>query len=208
MVLTVQQKCKTVLAQIPKNVRLIAASKTQPIATLKAAFAAGITHFGENYVQEGAVKAPQLPEATWHFIGKLQTNKTHQAVRFFDVFHTVDSLNLITKLDHAASNAHKTIEIFLQVNLSHEPQKAGCTETDLPTLIAAATAAKNLNLVGLMTLPPATEDPTPYFAKLAALAKTYGLPRLSVGMSGDWQVAIKHGATDIRLGTALFGGRG
>jgi len=205
--LALQHNCKNVLAQTPKNVRLIAASKTRTLAEVRAAFQAGITHFGENYVQEGTQKAAQLPEATWHFIGKLQTNKANQAVEFFAVFHTVDTLKLLNKLDHAAAKLGKTPEIYIQVNIAHEAQKAGCSIAELPDLIKAAKHAKHLKLVGLMTLPPQNQDPAPYFKTLANLAANHGLKRLSMGTSGDWQHATAHGATDIRLGEAIFGQR-
>lgn len=203
----IQQNCATVLAQISPNIRLVAASKTRSIAEVYAAFQAGITNFGENYVQEGVEKAHALPEATWHFIGKLQTNKVNQAIGVFQVFHTIESLKLLNKLNNAAARKDLTPEVFIQVNIAGEAQKAGCTIADLPNLINAARTAPNLKLVGLMTMPPANVDPSPYFAELQKLAKAHNLKRLSIGMSGDWKEALKHGATDIRLGSTLFGAR-
>lgn len=202
-----QQNCAQLLAKLPAHVRLIAASKTRTIAEVRAAFQAGIHNFGENYVQEGAEKAQALPEATWHFIGKLQKNKVNHAIRAFSVFHTVDSATLLNKLNNAAEREGRTLEVYLQVNIAHEPQKGGCAPNDLPALLESAQQCKHLKLVGLMTLPPANQDPTPYFKELAQLAKQHNLPRLSMGMSGDWQQAVAHGATDIRLGSVLFGAR-
>lgn len=201
------QNCTDTLNKLPKHVRLIAASKTRTIAEIQAAYQAGVHNFGENYVQEGVEKAQQLPEATWHFIGKLQRNKVNMALKGFTVFHTVDSLKLLDKINTSAARENLRPHIYIQVNVAGEDQKAGCSVADLPSLIEAAQHMTHIELVGLMTLPPADEDPTPYFQKLKALATAHNLPRLSMGMSGDWEKAIDCGATDIRLGTTLFGPR-
>ena len=195
-------------ASLPSNGRLVAASKTRTAAEVQAAYEAGIVDFGENYVQEAEAKAGYVPGVTWHLIGALQSNKVNKAMAVFDVFHTVDREKLLNKLDNAAAEFGKTPEVFLQVNVGREPQKAGVMPEDLTALVTAARGCKNLKLVGLMAIPTAEFDPTPSFAALRAMTEEFNLPRLSMGMSGDWQTALNNGATDIRLGTALFGSRG
>mgnify|MGYP005846450547 CR=1 FL=1 len=197
----------TLIKSLPENVRLIAASKTRAAETVQAAKTLGIQHFGENYVQEAEQKAGGITDVTWHLIGALQTNKVSKALQIFDVFHTVDREKLLNKLNSAAMQAGKTPDVFLQVNIGREPQKAGIFPEDLPLLVGKAQACIALNLVGLMAIPPANTPPAPYFAEMQKLAKTYNLHRLSMGMSTDWQEALTYGATDIRLGTALFGAR-
>ena len=197
-----------IMASLPPAGRLVAASKTRSGDEVRAAQGVGIEHFGENYVQEAAGKAAAVSGVTWHLIGPLQSNKVNKAMGIFDVFHTVDREKLLNKLDKAAADAGKTPEVFLQVNIGREPQKGGVMPEDLSALVAAARASKNLRLVGLMAIPPAGVDPAPSFAALRGMAEEFNLPRLSMGMSGDWQTALTHGATDIRLGTALFGPRG
>ena len=188
---------------------LIAVSKKQPAAAVREAVAAGVKHFGENYVQEAAQKAATgaYAGATLHLIGPLQSNKARQAVGLFDVIHTIDSAKLANKLNNAAAEQGKTITVFIQVNVANEAQKSGIDPQELPALVAHIRPLSQLNLVGLMTVPPAGEDPVPHFGALAALAKAHHLPRLSMGMSSDWQQALACGATDLRIGTALFGPR-
>lgn len=195
------------IQELPHNVRLIAASKTRTAEDVLAAREAGVKHFGENYVQEAAEKAGVVTGVTWHLIGPLQSNKVNKAMAVFDVFHTVDREKLLKKLNAAAGEAGKTPEIFLQVNIGREQQKAGVMPKHLITLAEKAKECEHLKLVGLMAIPPAGIDPAPSFAALRGMAEEFGLARLSMGMSGDWQKAIEHGATDIRLGTALFGPR-
>ena len=188
---------------------LIAVSKKQPTTAIREAAAAGVKHFGENYVQEAAQKAAAgaYAGATLHLIGPLQSNKARQAVGLFDVIHTVDSAKLASKLDTAAAERGKTITVFIQVNVANEAQKSGIAPQELPALVTHIQTLSQLHLVGLMTVPPAGEDPVPHFKALAALAKEHHLPRLSMGMSSDWQQALACGATDLRIGTALFGPR-
>ena len=206
-------KITDIMARLPSGGRLVASSKTRTAEEVEAAYEAGIKHFGENYVQEGGAKAEAVSSVTWHLIGPLQSNKVNKAMAVFDVFHTVDREKLLNKLDTAAAELGKTPEVFLQVNVGREPQKAGVMPEDLSALVSAAGGCKNLKLVGLMTIPPAgvnmsAPDPTVFFTQLRRMAEEFNLPRLSMGMSGDWQTALNHGATDIRLGTALFGERG
>ena len=203
----IAQNCTDILQKLPKQVRLIAASKTRTIAEVREAFQAGVTNFGENYVQEGIEKAQAMPEATWHFIGKLQRNKVNMALKGFTVFHTIDSVKLMNKLGTSAARDGLTVQVYIQVNVAGEEQKSGCEIADLESIIAETHQHESLELVGLMTLPPADEDPTPYFEKLKQLAAEHHLPRLSMGMSSDWGQAIQNGSTDIRLGTTLFGPR-
>ena len=205
--MSIRDRCQNLISNIPTDVRIIAASKTKRLEDVREAYEAGISNFGENYVQEGLEKALALPQATWHFIGKLQRNKVNMALKGFTVFHTIDSAKLMNKLGSSASRENITVEVYIQVNIANEPQKAGCSINDLPLLLEEAQAHTSINVVGLMAIPPANEDPVPHFRKLSDLAKSYKLGRLSMGMSGDWEEAIKHGSTDIRLGTSIFGPR-
>ncbi len=196
------------IKDIPHNIRLIAASKTRSTLEIEEAYKAGIENFGENYIKEAAQKIPNTNRAiTWHLIGHFQSNKVNQAVGLFDVFHTIDSTKLTLKLDIAAQKANKTPDIYLQVNIGREPQKGGVLPEELPELIEIARKCNNLSLIGLMAIPPAKQDPTPYFKELKKLAEQHQLPRLSMGMSADWQQAVSCGATDIRVGTTIFGVR-
>lgn len=192
---------------LPAGVGLIAASKTRSVEDILAAKEVGIRHFGENYVQEAEAKAAAVSGVVWHLIGPLQSNKVSKAMTVFDVFHTVDREKLLNKLDKAAGKENKNPDIFLQVNIGREPQKGGVMPEGLAELVDKTRNCENLNLVGLMAIPPADIDPAPSFAALRGMAEKFNLQRLSMGMSGDWEQALKEGATDIRLGTALFGAR-
>jgi pyridoxal phosphate enzyme (YggS family) len=194
----------------PDTVELIAISKTQSIDEIRSLCDAGQRSFGENRVQEAQAKWPALREAIadirLHFVGQLQSNKAEDAIAMFDVIHTVDRPSLVTALARAMDKAAQRPDCFLQVNIGEEPQKGGCAITGLPDLLSAARAAA-LPIVGLMAVPPAEIEPAPYFALLAKMAKDHGLTRLSMGMSGDYETATMLGATDVRVGTALFGKR-
>ena len=191
----------------------MAVSKKFSAAAIRQAYLAGLRHFGENYVQEFADKQPQLadlPEARFHFIGHLQANKSRQAAMLFQVIHTVDSARLLQRLDTAAREAGKVLDILLEVKLSGEETKSGVGESGIPAILAAADSCQSLRVTGLMTMPPWSQDAEksrPYFQRLAALARLYKLPQLSMGMSNDFEVAIEEGATLVRVGTALFGPR-
>ncbi len=195
----------------PKDATLIAVSKTRTVEDIAPLIDAGHRHFGENRVQEAQGKWPALiaahPDIRIHLIGQLQSNKAEDAVALAHVIHTVDRASLITALARAMDKAGRRPDCFIQVNLADEPQKGGCAVGDLPALLAQARAAA-LPLVGLMCLPPADLEPAPWFALLAKLARDHGLCGLSMGMSGDFETAVKIGATHVRVGTALFGGRG
>ncbi len=189
---------------------LIAVSKTKSTDEITPLIAAGQRDFGENRVQEAQSKWPALMAATpgirLHLVGQLQSNKADEAVALFDVIHSVDRSSLISALAKAQAKTARRPDCFLQVDIGDEPQKGGCPVADIPALLAEARDA-GLNIIGLMAVPPADLEPAPYFALLAKLARDTGLDQLSMGMSGDFDTAVKLGATHIRVGTALFGNR-
>lgn len=191
-------------------VTLIAVSKTQPADAIEPLLAAGQRDFGENRVQEAQAKWPELraryPDARLHLIGQLQSNKAADAVALADAIHVVDRISLVTALARAMDAQDRRPDCFIQVNIGDEPQKGGCALADVPALLAEARAAA-LALVGLMCLPPADTEPSPYFALLARIARDHGLGGLSMGMSGDFETATMLGATHVRVGSALFGAR-
>jgi pyridoxal phosphate enzyme (YggS family) len=192
------------------DVRLIAISKTQSADAIRPLIAAGQRVFGENRVQEAQGKWPALraetPDIELHLVGQLQSNKAAEAVALFDVIHSLDRLSLLTALAKAMDAAGTRIPCFVQVNIGAEEQKGGCPIADVPALLAGARDA-DIPLLGLMCVPPADVEAAPYFALLAKMARAEGLARLSMGMSGDYKTAIMLGATDVRIGTALFGAR-
>ena len=189
---------------------LVAVSKTQPETALEAALAAGQRVFGENRVQESAAKWPALrarhPDLELHLIGPLQTNKVREAVALFDVIETVDRPKLVLALAAELPRAARPLRCYIEVNTGDEPQKAGVTTAGLGDLLALAADCK-LPVTGLMCIPPQDEDPALHFALLADLARRHGLPEISMGMSGDYPLAIRFGATHVRVGTAIFGSR-
>ncbi len=195
------------------DITLVAVSKKFSADHIRAAYATGMRDFGENYVQEFAEKRPllsDLTDARFHLIGHLQSNKARQCCRLFQVVQTADSIRLIEKLDDAARQEGLQLNVLLEVKLSPEETKTGATAEHLPSLVAAARNCRSLRLLGLMTMPPWSEDAEqsrPYFRQLASLARQYGLSDLSMGMSNDFEVAIEEGATIIRVGTSLFGPR-
>jgi pyridoxal phosphate enzyme (YggS family) len=169
----------------------------------------GLRDFGENYVQEFEAKAPEvrrLPGARFHLIGHLQSNKSGKAADLFDVIQTVDS----ARLAHRLNDNRKPLDVMLEVKLAAEEAKSGVAPEGLPELVAAVCGCPNLRLLGLMTMPPWSEDAEtsrPYFRRLRELAEKHDLRQLSMGMSNDFEVAIEEGSTCIRVGTALFGKR-
>ncbi len=196
----------------PATVSLIAVSKTHDAPRIFPAIAAGHTIFGENRVQEAQAKWPPLraahPACRLHLIGPLQTNKVRDAVALFDVIETLDRLKLARALSDACQRSERAVACFIQVNTGEEPQKAGVAPLDAPELIDQCREMDGLNVVGLMCIPPQDEEPSPHFALLADIAARHGLPRLSMGMSADFETGITFGATDVRVGTAVFGPRG
>ena len=193
----------------PEEITLVAVSKRKPAKDIVAAYEAGQRDFGENYVQEFAAKSallPPLPGATFHMIGKLQSNKAKRAAGLFGTIQTVDSVKLARRLDRFGTK----LEVFLEVKLSHEATKAGMDEANLAAVREAVESAAHLRLAGLMTMPPWSKDPErsrPYFRHLRELAKRHGIAGLSMGMSHDLEIAIEEGATHVRVGTAIFGRR-
>ena len=194
----------------PAGIELIAVSKTHEAEAIRPLIAAGQHHFGENRVQEAAAKWPALraetPDVVLHLIGQLQSNKAEEAVALFDAIHSVDRSSLVQALAKACAKAGKQPQLFVQVNIGDEEQKGGCAVADLPALLAEARDA-GLKIDGLMAIPPATQEPAPYFALLDELAERHDLPLRSMGMSGDYETAVMLGATHVRVGTALFGAR-
>jgi pyridoxal phosphate enzyme (YggS family) len=192
------------------SVRLIAVSKVQPPERVEAVLKAGHRLFGENYVQEAQGKWPawraRFPGVELHMIGPLQTNKAKVAVELFDAIHTVDRPSLAEKLARLAQARGACPDLFVQVNTGAEPQKAGVLPADADGFVATC-RAMGLPLAGLMCIPPEGEDSTPHFAMLREIAARNGLAGLSMGMSGDFEAAIAHGATHVRVGSAIFGAR-
>jgi PLP dependent protein len=191
----------------------VAVSKKFSAEAIREGYRAGLSEFGENYVQEFAAKRPQLQDleaARFHLIGHLQSNKASQACELFDVIQTADSVKLLERLDHAARERNVRREVLLEVKLSEEAAKTGADPALIPGMLDAAAACSHIRVTGLMTMPPWSEDgeqSRPYFRRLAQLGRQYGLAQLSMGMSNDFEVAIEEGATLIRIGTALFGPR-
>ena len=191
-------------------VTLIAVSKTRDAAEIEPLLRAGHSVYGENRVQEAQAKWPALREAfpsvELHLVGQLQSNKAEDAVALFDAIHAVDRSSLVTALARAMDKTGRRPNCFVQVNIGDEAQKGGCAIDALPALLAEARAAE-LPVAGLMAVPPADTEAAPYFALLAKIARDHGLTGLSMGMSGDYEVATMLGATHVRVGTALFGAR-
>lgn len=193
----------------PGEITLIAVSKVFPVGAIREAYALGLRDFGENYVQEFEGKAPLLRDlegARFHLIGHLQSNKARRAAELFDSIQSVDTEKLARRLNDAG----KPLEVMIEVKLSPEESKSGLDPQSAAPLIAAVRALPNLRLRGLMTMPPWFDDPEdarPYFRRLRELAAHHGVTGLSMGMSGDLEVAIEEGATHVRVGTALFGPR-
>ena len=193
----------------PSAITLVAVTKVFPASVIREAYAAGLREFGENYVQEFEGKAPEVGDlagARFHLIGHLQSNKSRKAAELFSVIQTVDSAKLTRRLDEAG----RPLDVMLEVKIAAEEAKSGADPAELPALIEAVRATRHLNLIGLMTMPPWSDDAEPsrpYFRRLRELAAQFQLPHLSMGMSHDFEVAIEEGATFIRVGTALFGKR-
>jgi pyridoxal phosphate enzyme (YggS family) len=190
--------------------QLVAVSKTVAEDGVREALAAGQRVFGENRVQEAQGKFPALksefPDLELHLIGPLQTNKVKDAAALFDVIQTLDRDRLADALAAERDKTGRCPRLFIQVNTGEEPQKAGVLPRETAALVAHARALK-LPLEGLMCIPPADDDAAPHFALLLKLAREHGLQNLSMGMSGDFELAVKFGATHVRVGSALFGAR-
>jgi len=215
---TPAQRLATVEAQLAQGARegghppprLIAISKMFDADAIRPLIEAGQRCFGENRVQEAAAKWPALlaetPDIELHLVGQLQSNKAADAVRLFDAIHSVDRPSLVAALARACKTEGRHPDLYVQVNIGEEAQKGGVALAGLPALLRAAQEA-GLVIAGLMAVPPAGHDPAPYFALLAKLAARHELAGLSMGMSGDYDVAARLGATCVRVGSALFGNR-
>ena len=204
----------------PSSIRLVAVSKTFSIEAVREAYAAGQREFGENRVQEALQKIASSADLgiSWHLLGHLQTNKVKKAAPAFSTIHSVDSVELLQKIDAAATDAGRAPELLIQVDLAGEATKFGVAPADVPPLFDAAVRCRAARVTGLMTLPPIPESPEdarPWFRRLRELRDQWlamGVPpamlaELSIGMSGDFEVAIEEGSTIVRVGTAIFGAR-
>jgi len=200
----------------PNSVQLIAVTKTVPVERIQTAIGCGVTHIGENRLQEGLTKrealarlTPASVPLTWHFIGHVQTNKARKIAENFDCVHSIDRLAVGRALNRYVVRIPK-LPVLIEVKLGDEPNKSGATEDELPDLVSAIRAFEKLDLRGLMSVPPPVDDPEqarPYFRKLRKLAEDLGMNELSMGMTHDFEVAIEEGATMVRIGTGLFGER-
>jgi pyridoxal phosphate enzyme (YggS family) len=197
--------------RLPGEVTLVAVSKTQGADRVRELLDAGQRVFGENRVQEAEEKFPALkaehPDLELHLIGPLQTNKARDAVALFDVIQSVDRERLAATLAREMERAGKRPACFIQVNTGEEPQKAGILPADLDAFVAACRDTHRLPVVGLMCIPPVDEEPALHFALLTKMAARNGLSRISMGMSADYETAVRLGATHVRVGSALFGAR-
>ncbi|WP_435038329.1 YggS family pyridoxal phosphate-dependent enzyme [Pseudomonas neuropathica] len=208
------QAAVTAANRAENSVQLLAVSKTKPAQALREAYTAGLRDFGENYLQEALGKQLELADLPliWHFIGPIQSNKTRAIAEHFDWVHSVDRLKIAQRLSEQRPAELPPLNICIQVNVSGEASKSGCTPTDLPALAEAISALPRLKLRGLMAIPEPTEDRAEQDAAFAAVQKLQAsldlpLDTLSMGMSHDLESAIAQGATWVRIGTALFGAR-
>ena len=209
---SIAEAIQRIHAALPETTTLIAASKRQEEARVEAALKAGQRVFGENRVQEAqqrwAERRKQLPGLELHMIGPLQTNKAEEAVQLFDVIQTLDRAKLLAALTKAVKKSGTAPpDLMIQVNTGEEPQKAGVLIADLPDLIAETRRIWPGRLIGLMCIPPAAEPAAPHFALLKRLVSEFDLTACSMGMSQDYALAARLGATHVRVGTALFGAR-
>jgi pyridoxal phosphate enzyme (YggS family) len=203
----------------PGSVKLVGVTKTVDLDRIKEAVSAGLQILGENYVQEARGKIRELKDrVSWHFVGRLQTNKAKYAVKLFDMIQTVDSFRLAQELNRRAQPLGRTVPIIIQVNLAGEVSKGGVEPSECLSLIRQVSVLENLQIRGLMTMPPFFDQPErarPYFAQLREMSQKIAeaqvagveMHELSMGMSGDFEAAIEEGATLIRVGTAIFGER-
>ena len=204
----------------PSDIRLVAVSKTVAPQNIKPAIDAGIFVFGENYIQEAMKKIDVIADSrlSWHFIGHLQSNKAKYAVRYFDLIHSVDSFKLAKEINNQAKKINKVQNILVQINIAMEETKSGVSARDAISLVKDISTLENVSVKGLMTLPPFFNQPErvrPYFKTLALIKDriqeesidNIDMAELSMGMTGDFEVAVEEGATLVRIGTAIFGDR-
>lgn len=195
----------------PASVTLIAVTKTFSAADIFPVLAAGHRHFGENRVQEAKGKWPELrrtyPHVALHLIGPLQSNKAKEAVELFDAIHSIDRPKIAEAVAAEMKKQGRTLELFVQVNTGEEPQKAGIMPRETAAFVALCRGELKLPITGLMCIPPVDDEPAVHFAFLLKLARELNLVRLSMGMSSDFETAVELGATDVRVGSAIFGVR-
>lgn len=215
----IKENIKKILEELPAGVQLVAAAKTRTVAEILKAIQAGLTIIGHNYVQEAERAFEAIgPEARWHMIGHLQSNKAKKAVKIFDMIETVDSLKLAKAIDKACRNINKSMPVLIEINSGEEPQKAGVMPADAVSLVKEISELENVRIMGLMTMGPFSGDPEdarPYFQKTRQLFKDIeqaNLPGiemkyLSMGMSNSYRVALEEGANLVRIGTRIFGER-
>ena len=198
-------------SRIAGRAQLVTVSKTFNVEEIEPVLMAGQRLFGENRVQETQAKWPELrlryPDVELHLLGPLQSNKVSDAVALFDVIQTVDRPKIAAALAAEMKTQSRHLPCFAQVNIGREPQKAGIAPDDLQEFLKYAVQDLGLSIIGLMCIPPAEENPRPYFQELARMAKQHGIKQLSMGMSNDFEEAIAEGATFVRVGSAIFGGR-
>ena len=196
----------------PASLKLIAVSKTFEAADILPVLDAGQRLFGENRVQEAQGKWPALkvryPDVELHLIGPLQSNKAREAVALFDCIHTIDRPKIARVVAGEMAKQGKRLRLFVEVNTGEEPQKAGIMPRETAAFVAMCRDELKLEIAGLMCIPPVEEEPAVHFAFLAKLARKLGLAELSMGMSADFETAVEFGATHVRVGSAIFGGRG
>lgn len=221
MTSSISERITTICASLPPSVRLIAVSKTFPTEAIRSAYNAGIRDFGENRIQEAASKQAELQDLadiTWHFIGHLQSNKAKKALELFDWIHSVDNLKLAQRLNQLAPQQGVSPYVCLQVKILPDPNKSGWSVSELLADLPALDECKNLQIQGLMTIPPlglndagnsnVFNDTRQLAEKIQSQNWSHiKIPELSMGMSGDYQLAVQAGATMVRLGTILFGQR-
>ncbi len=200
--------------KIPQNVTLIAVSKKKPVEFIEEAYNSGHRDFGENYIQDAIpkiIKLKHLKDIKWYFIGHLQSNKVKLAAQYFDMIQTIDSKKLANKLNNACGEINKVMPILIEINIAFEQSKEGIKQENLLDLLEHIKSLKNLKLRGLMCIPPYEENPEPYFKEMKILFDKYkidyNMDILSMGMSGDYNIAIAEGGNMVRIGTAIFGKR-
>ncbi|QEO57954.1 YggS family pyridoxal phosphate-dependent enzyme [Francisella marina] len=212
----IQNSYTSIIKNIDSKARLLAVSKYQSIEKIEYLASLGQLDFGENYFQELEQKAKQLPDLKWHFIGSLQSRKIKHIVKYADSIQSVEKIEHLEKINKAAINENKYIDVFLQINIDNDVSKSGFKSTQLESVVEAVNKAKkfsNLKVVGLMCIPAKSDSPEKSFAKMkvffdtinANLAYELKLSRLSMGMSADYKLAIQYGSTDVRIGSSLFG---
>ncbi|WP_445635868.1 Pyridoxal phosphate homeostasis protein [Nostoc sp. DSM 114161] len=218
---SIHERIVSIRSSLPTSVRLIAVSKQVPVEAIRCAYAAGIRDFGESRIQEATIKQAQLqdlPDVTWHFIGHLQSNKAKKAIEQFHWIHSVDNLKLAVRLEQLAQQLGVSPQVCLQVKILPDPNKSGWTVPELLSDLPALNQCKTLQIQGLMTIPPSGLDDAEIlsvFNRCRELAKEIQeqnwpqikMQQLSMGMSGDYELAVQAGATMVRLGTILFGDR-